>query len=58
MAIMIKTIVSTVANLSRKCPKCGRKQVVPKSESDRPVSCKYCGTEIPPRNAGKERRSR
>lgn len=35
--------------LSRRCPNCGKVQVVPKSREWQVVHCKQCGGEIPPK---------
>ncbi|HPA26913.1 MAG TPA: 30S ribosomal protein S27 [Acidobacteriota bacterium] len=51
---MMKSVVSTVANLSRTCPKCKKKQVVQKSKVHRTVSCKFCGADIPPKAPDKK----
>jgi len=32
----------------RRCPKCGRKQIVRPAHKEQVVSCKHCGAEIPP----------
>ena len=39
--------------LTRQCPKCGRKQVVPKEKLTAVVSCERCGAGVPPKPAPK-----
>lgn len=44
----IMAIVSTIFRLGRKCPVCGKHQIVPKSHGNETVICKHCGATIPP----------
>ena len=39
---------TTLEMLTRWCPKCGRKQVVPKEKLMSEVSCAHCGARVPP----------
>lgn len=42
-------ISHTVAKgMTRRCPKCYRVQMVPKTKQHEPVRCKWCGELIPP----------
>lgn len=43
--LMAKTVAETLA---RRCPKCRRKQLVPKEKIKQEVPCQRCGTSIPP----------
>ena len=40
---------TTADALARRCPKCGRKQVVPKARATETVRCEKCGANIPPK---------
>lgn len=40
--------MATRKALSRKCPFCGRVNVVPQELLKRPIACNHCGKEIPP----------
>lgn len=42
------TARTTLEMLTRWCPKCGRKQVVPKEKLMSEVKCERCGTRVPP----------
>jgi ribosomal protein S27E len=43
-------IAHTVAEtLARRCPKCGRKQIVPKEKKNEAVPCQKCGETLPPK---------
>ena len=42
--------------LTRKCPKCGQKQVVQLDEKFRVTKCTYCGASVPPPNEVEGRR--
>jgi len=44
------TIIGAMLGLKRKCPKCGREQIVPASRKNSSVPCKFCGAKIPPKN--------
>jgi ribosomal protein S27E len=41
--------ISSVFHLTRTCLRCGRKQIVHRSESTKTVKCKFCGVDIPPK---------
>lgn len=45
----ISTVVATLLGLKRKCPRCGRTQVVPPEMKHRTVLCRHCKTGIPPK---------
>ena len=60
--IFMWTIAETAARatlemLNRWCPKCGRKQVVPKEKLMTEVKCERCGAGVPPAPEFKRRRS-
>ena len=40
---------TTADALARRCPKCRRKQVVPKGKARETVRCEKCGADIPPK---------
>ena len=40
---------TTLELLTRQCPKCGRKQAVPKEKLLAEVKCERCGAALPPR---------
>ena len=42
------TARTTLEMLTRWCPKCGRKQVVPKEKLMSEVKCARCGARVPP----------
>jgi ribosomal protein L40E len=42
------TAKTTLEMLTRRCPKCGRKQVVPKEKLKTGVRCVRCGARVPP----------
>ena len=44
----ITAIVSSILKLARKCPVCGKHQIVPKNQGNETVICKHCGALIPP----------
>jgi ribosomal protein S27E len=44
----VRAVISAVLHLKRKCPKCGREQVVPASDRHNTVPCKFCGEPVPP----------
>lgn len=48
---------TTLEMLTRWCPKCGRKQVVPKEKLMTEVKCARCGASVPPAPQFKRRRS-
>lgn len=48
MSVIFQTIISTILNLKRTCPKCKRDQIVLPSKSKEKVQCKFCGADIPP----------
>jgi ribosomal protein S27E len=48
----IAAVMGTLLHLKRKCPKCGREQVVKTNERHKTVTCKFCGTKIPPKKEG------
>jgi len=48
-AIAETVVRTTVEMLSRACPKCGRKQVVPKEKIRSTVNCERCGEPVPPK---------
>jgi transcription elongation factor Elf1 len=41
-------ILNTLMHSKRKCPKCGREQIVSKDKRGETVRCKHCGADIPP----------
>ncbi|WP_156919911.1 30S ribosomal protein S27 [Syntrophorhabdus aromaticivorans] len=45
--------LSTVFHLARTCPRCGRRQIVPRSASGKTVKCKFCGADVPPKSKGR-----
>jgi len=48
MIHFLAAIVGGLSALARKCPACGRTQLVPLSKKHRGVPCKFCGKGIPP----------
>lgn len=50
MLLFGQAIISTVLALARRCPACGRRQVVPSSRKRQSVACRNCGSRIPPAN--------
>ncbi len=48
MIVVFQTILSTILNLKRTCPRCRRVQFVPPPKRDKTVGCKYRGQEILP----------
>jgi endogenous inhibitor of DNA gyrase (YacG/DUF329 family) len=48
---------TTVEMLTRKCPKCGRKQVVAKGKIKSEVPCERCGAPVPTGSQSEGRRS-
>ena len=40
---------ATLELLTRQCPMCGRRQVVPKEKLTAVVSCERCGAGVPPK---------
>ena len=48
---------TTLEMLTRRCPKCGRQQVVPKEKLMGAVKCERCGARVPPVPELKRRRS-
>ncbi len=50
--IVSHTVMKTLA---RECPSCRRTQVVPSSRVRDTVSCKHCGSAIPPKQRSDER---
>lgn len=58
MWIIAETTARTALEmLTRRCPKCGRKQVVPKERLKTEVKCVRCGARVPPVPESKRRRS-
>lgn len=52
--IIAETVARTkLEMLTRWCPKCGRKQVVPQEKLTTPVGCERCGATVPPAPRGK-----
>jgi len=47
MVIVPAAAAATIASLTRHCPKCKKKQMVPASKRKEKVKCKNCGAEIP-----------
>jgi hypothetical protein len=48
--IIAETVTrTTIEMLTRQCPKCRRKQVVPKEKLRVPVPCKKCKTPLRPK---------
>ncbi len=41
-------ILARVLHHKRRCPSCGRQQLVPQDKRDEEVTCKHCGKPIPP----------
>jgi transcription elongation factor Elf1 len=50
MLLFGQAIISTLLSLARKCPACGRRQVVPSSRKRQSVPCRNCGAQIPPKD--------
>lgn len=46
---IFQMIVGALFHLKRKCPKCKREQVIPMSQKDKTINCKFCGFKIPPK---------
>jgi ribosomal protein S27E len=46
--IGVRTVISVILHLKRRCPKCGQEQVVPTSQRKESVPCKACGALVPP----------
>ena len=47
--IIAETVVRTkLEMLTRRCRKCGRKQVVPEEKLNAAVRCERCGATVPP----------
>jgi len=42
------TARTTLDMLTRRCPKCGRRQVVPGEKLKLEVKCERCGAKVPP----------
>ncbi len=43
-------ITNTISKgLARRCPKCYRRQIVPKEKENYTVQCKWCDEPIPPK---------
>jgi len=40
--------IKTILRLKRKCPKCGKEQLVIPSKKNSTVPCKFCKASIPP----------
>lgn len=56
MSPYTRVILNTVMRaLRRECPRCGRKQLVPKARLRETVACEHCSAPIPP-PAAEERR--
>lgn len=50
--LIAATAASTMLELlTRQCPRCGRKQVIPKEKLTAHVSCERCGASVPPKPA-------
>ena len=49
---------TTLEMLTRWCPKCGRKQVVPEEKLKSYIKCEQCGATVPPRSDLNGSRSR
>jgi transcription elongation factor Elf1 len=47
--IYLAAMIGAILGLKRRCPRCGRDQVVPKGNKHETVKCKFCGAEIPPK---------
>jgi hypothetical protein len=45
--IFAPAVISTILALARKCPVCGRRQVVPLSRKGQSIPCRTCGAQIP-----------
>jgi len=48
MGYTLHSAISALLHLKRQCPKCGREQIVPASESEKTVACKFCHAPMPP----------
>ena len=48
MSVIYTTVISTILNLKRTCPKCKRSQIVPASNKQQIVRCKFCNADVPP----------
>lgn len=47
--IIAETVARTkLEMLTRRCPKCGRKRVVPEKKRTAAVKCERCGAMVPP----------
>jgi ribosomal protein S27E len=56
--IIAETVARTkLEMLTRRCPRCGRKQVVPEEKLTTEVKCARCGAGVPPAPEFKRRRS-
>lgn len=52
--IIAETVARTTTEmLTRQCPKCRHKQVVPKEKLRGPVPCGKCGAPLRPKNQGR-----
>jgi ribosomal protein S27E len=49
---------ATLETLTGRCPKCGRKQVVPEGKLSLEVKCRRCGARVPPAAESKSKRRR
>jgi ribosomal protein S27E len=47
--LIFNQAAKAILDLTRKCPKCGREQVVPASRKNETIKCKICGADIPPK---------
>jgi ribosomal protein S27E len=48
MSVIFTTVLTMLLHLKRKCPECKREQIVPSSQRNETVTCKFCGAKIPP----------
>lgn len=46
---IVSVILGSMRGLKRKCPKCGKDQIVHPSKKRDSVLCKFCGAKIPPK---------
>jgi uncharacterized protein (DUF983 family) len=49
--IFLAAVVGAILGLSRRCPRCGRDQIVPRSKKYETVACKFCGADTPPKKS-------
>ncbi len=47
MGYNLHSAISALLHLKRKCPTCGREQIVPAKDRDKTVPCKFCHEPVP-----------